>query len=288
MTHVLEATRFTKCISADSSLRAVIVQAKGLPAYLSTLHQIKGQIADAMTEASFAGLLIASYLKSGERVNLNAQGSGKVGQALIDAWPDAAIRGYVIERAQPDASESLSGRGPWGVGVLSVLRTKADSPGQPYIGTVPLSTGWLDQDLAHYWQHSEQVPSIVSISARHETAILIQALPDATAELRASLLSKAAALRELVSTVAPASDPALALSALLPNMTFRMLEQKPISYRCECSLEKVKRALMLAGASELEYMLAKDKGASVHCDFCATDYKIDPATLCELIDAARS
>ena len=52
---------------------------------------------------------------------------------------------------------------------------------------------------------------------------------------------------------------------------------------CNCSWERVSRALALVGVEELQAMMIEDQGASVRCDFCAKEYKLGIAELKALI-----
>ena len=154
------------------------------------LHGLEGDVAQSLGEATVGALMIGSYCKQGERVNLNIQGSAFIKQALVDAHPDGTVRGYVTERHfNPGQVETTRNFGPWGDGVLSVLRTKTGERERPYIGTVPLLTGYLAKDLTFYWHQSEQIPSAVgiavSVDGKRVTAaggFLVQALPGASDE----------------------------------------------------------------------------------------------------------
>src|SRR5947209_8721863 len=90
--------RWIKCLSSQGSIRGVALHATELVRKMAEVHQLQGMGAKGLGEAVMAALLVASYCKSGERVNLNIRGSMHYRQALIDAYPDGTVRGYVIER----------------------------------------------------------------------------------------------------------------------------------------------------------------------------------------------
>src|SRR5690242_16961592 len=139
--------RWIKCIATHGNIRGVAIRAGGLVRTMAETHGMKGEGSRGLGEAVMGALLLGSYMKPGERVNLNIQGDGLYQQALVDAHPDGTVRGYVVERpGHPSAKKRLE-RGPWGDGLLSVLRTKGDEGKQPYIGTIPLLTGHLAKDL---------------------------------------------------------------------------------------------------------------------------------------------
>jgi molecular chaperone Hsp33 len=256
---------------------------------------LRGTIAPA---AGLVGaILIGSYCKAGERINLNIQGSKLYRQALVDAYPDGTVRGYLVER-ESEAVHLVDGTemGPWGSGMLSVLRTKSEEGKQPYIGTVPLVTGHLAKDLTFYWYQSEQLPSAVGLVVNLEKngqvssagAFLVQVLPGASPAEVAAIEHHIKDMESLAQRIASDGDPLHLLSQIFQDTSFVVLEEKPLEMRCQCSWERVNRALALIGASELEAMLAEDNEAKVRCDFCAKEYKMGAEDLKKLIAAARS
>ena len=189
----MSPSKWIKCIATHGSVRGVAIEATSLVQELVQLHGLKGRYAQGLGEAVMGALLVASYCKSGERVNLNVRGSGDFPQGLVDAYPDGSVRGYVTVRDPKDATFGLAGDfGPWGEGTLSVLRTQmghASQSKQPFIGTVPLVTGHLAKDLTFYWLQSEQIPSAVGLAVNLQGdqvvsagAFLIQVMPQATSE----------------------------------------------------------------------------------------------------------
>ena len=88
-------SRWIKVISTHGQIRGVAVQATELVQEMANLHDLKGWGARGVGEATIAALLIASYCKAGERVNVNIRGSGHFLQALVDAHPEGHVRGFV-------------------------------------------------------------------------------------------------------------------------------------------------------------------------------------------------
>ncbi|MEK6580617.1 MAG: Hsp33 family molecular chaperone HslO, partial [Bdellovibrionota bacterium] len=157
-------SHWVKVVSTQSNIRGVALDATELVRSLAELHNIKGEDARALGEATMGALLTACYCRAGERVNLNIQGTGVVKQALIEAYPEGSARGYIIPRGPDEIIAPISEDiGPWGSGLLSVLKTQDQEAQKPYVGTVPLVTGHLAKDLTFYWHQSEQVPSAVGL-----------------------------------------------------------------------------------------------------------------------------
>lgn len=288
------ADKWVKCISTQGNVRGVAIHATHLARELAAMHGLNGFAAQALGETAIGALLISSFCKGGEKVNLNIRGTGRIQQALADATADGTVRGYVIARETDsvtpvDAEKQL---GPWGEGLLAVLRTKKSEGQQPYIGTVPLLTGHLAKDLTFYWAQSEQIPSAVGLAVNFKDGqihsaggFLIQTMPGASALEVRQIEQHINEISSYADSIARDADPLQLLSQVFQDTAFVVLEEKPIRFECTCNVDRVRRALMLTGVEELRSMIADQNGAEVHCDFCAKNYQFDRAALEALIQA---
>jgi len=283
--------RWVKCISTDGNIRGVAVQSTELIQSMANRHQLKTSLAiRGLGESVIGALLIASYCKQGQRINLNIRGSGHYHQALIDAYPEGTVRGYVVQREEGMIFQGQ--QGPWGTGLLSVLRTQ-DLPGEkPYIGTVPLITGHLAKDLSFYWVQSEQIPSAVGLSVEVQdqrvvsaSGFLVQAMPGASSAQVRTVEQHIHEFSSFGKNLSADTEPLHVLSQIFQSTAFMVIEEKKIQFSCRCSWERVQRALALVGVAELQSMLAEDHAAVVHCDFCSKEYKVDAPALELLIHA---
>ena len=295
MTQNEQTDRWIKCVSTHGNIRGVAIQATHLVQSISELHQLSEIGAKGLGESIIGGLLISSFCKGGERINLNVRGSGHYQQALVDAYPNGTVRAYLSERP---SEEILKGKkqdsGPWGSGLISVLRTKDGESKQPYIGTVPMITGHLAKDLSFYWVQSEQIPSAVGLVTQVQNGrvvsaggFLVQAMPGATSAEIATIESHIHELHGLPGELIQNSDPIHLLSKIFQSTAFIIVEEKPLKFVCNCSWDRVERALTLVGPQELKAMLAEDHQATVKCDFCTKEYLVDAAKLEQMISSAE-
>ncbi|MBI2711590.1 MAG: Hsp33 family molecular chaperone HslO [Bdellovibrio sp.] len=285
--------RWVKCISTQGNIRGVALFAKNLVQLQADQHKLRGDSISRLGEALMGGLFLASYCKKGERINLNIQSTGRYKQALVDAYPDGSVRGFLVERESPE-DLTQDDQGPWGSGTLSALKTKDLDREKPYIGTVPILTGHLAKDLSFYWVQSEQIPTAVGLAVQVKNkqvvaagGFLIQALPGASTDEIRGIEEHIRELDSFTKQISQIENPTQLLSHLFQNTAFMVVEEKPITFKCSCSWEKVRRALGLVGAEELASMLADPKISVVRCDFCAHEYEIDRETIRELLEAVR-
>jgi len=285
--------KWVKCISSTGTIRAVAITAIDIANRIAERHGTSEIGSIAQTEALIASLILSSYCKGGEKVNLNIQASGWCHQAIFDANSEAEVRGYIRERPQEEVHLARN-IGPWGIGLLSVLRTKFDEA-QPYIGTVPLLTGRLPKDLTFYWHQSEQVRSAVGIEVLVEDGkvtmaegFLIQAMPGATDQDIGLIEEHLKKLHEYGSDSTQRSTPLNLLAYLLEHQSFSVLEEKPLVFKCPCSIERVKRSLILVGPQELKSMADEKKDVEIQCDFCSEKYIFNPEMIRSLISGGEA
>jgi molecular chaperone Hsp33 len=283
--------RWVKSITTTGTIRGVAIEATALIQGVGDLHQVSGATLQGLGEALLSGLLLSSYLKVGDRVNLNIQGTGQFVQALVDAYPEGHFRGYVIPRSVEAVKLGADGQmGPWGEGLMSVLKTKDTLGEKPYIGTVPLVTGHLAKDLAFYWHQSEQVPSAVGIEVKMDgarvssaVAFLIQAMPGAADLELKEIEAHIAEMGGLFGFTQKYESPVALLAQVFQNSQFLILEERDLRFDCSCSWDRVYRAVALTGVKELEDMLASTEEVSVACDFCTRNYSVSKDQLRRLL-----
>lgn len=273
-----------KWLSQPGNIRVVAVEATALVRELAKAQQLTGLAQQGYGEAVVGALLIASAHKTGESINLNAQGSSLFKQAMIDASPEGKVRGFL--REQKDKSMHTFGaeghNGPWGSGVLSILFTKDFEGKYPYTGMVPISTGFLDDAINEYYKDSEQTSSrvgfVVELDGQEVVrarGALVQVLGGAT-EQEVALVDglKVQALR----TLARVADDETAFmnqaAQLLQNLNLKNVETQKLVAHCNCSQERIERALALTGKKEIKEALGKDPYLSITCDFCRKEFRL--------------
>ena len=268
-----------KAISQPGHVRCVIIQAPSLIEELGRIHHLSDEMTPALGEAVISALMLSSFCKGNERVNLTVQGDASIRQAFVDADPQGHVRGYLL---LSDLSEVKSEEN-WGSGIFSVLRTQAEEGRQPYIGSVPLASQDLQECLSRYWNLSEQVVSAVAISRQARGGVLFQVLGGATPEEVSWVKGLESRLRAVVDEVISSQDPLACLSSLFTEREFVEIEVKPLTLKCSCSFEKVEKALMMIGEGELHSILKNEGCSSISCDFCGKKYTFDQAALLKIL-----
>ena len=73
------------------------------------------------------------------------------------------------------------------------------------------------------------------------------------------------------------------LQDVLGEFELNILEKTDVKFSCNCSRERVEKALLSIGKAEIEDILKTDKKAVLHCHFCNKDYEFDENYLTNLL-----
>jgi molecular chaperone Hsp33 len=284
-----------RTLSADGSVSVRVLSATNLVREAVRRHQTSPAASVALGRALMGALLLASEAQDGERVQLQLRGDGPLGTILVTADSGGAVRGYVQHPGAdpPLRGEELGVAEGVGLGALSVERNHP-SWKRPYNGIVPLVTGEIAQDLAHYLLESEQKPSAVALGvylgrdAAVEAAggYLIQSLPGASERALADLeLRVAGTLHPSEMLHAGASAQSI-LERLVAGVGAAETSRVAPRFECPCSVERVRRAATLLGRDELRDAAAQGETLEVRCAFCADVYRLGPDEVGSLLPDA--
>lgn len=222
-------------------------------------------------------------------VSLRLDGDGPLRGALMICSGQGDLRGYAFEPQLwlEENEDNLFPLKALGSGTLSVIRGYPDK--QPVTGTTALGEGELAQNLAHYFDQSEQIPTVVNLgvlidknaSVRASGGFIIQQMPDADPRLADELIASLAK----TPNVSDLMDMGLSLPDILTRFVIEAdkLDLKPahpIRYQCNCSRERFSRALLLLGTGELSQMR---EGIDPQCHFCNASYHFSSADIEALI-----
>ena len=64
----------------------------------------------------------------------------------------------------------------------------------------------------------------------------------------------------------------------------KAMETRDIGWECDCSTERLEKALMSIGVTDMKTILEEDGEAELTCQFCRTKYHFDKEHLERLLD----
>ena len=147
---------------------------------------------------------------------------------------------------------------------------------EPYVGSVGLIGGEIAEDLAAYFVESEQIPTACGLGVlvdRDQSVLkaggyLIQLLPGAGEDIITKVEGSVLAAGAVTKLLQEDDDPESMLRRALSDFDLEILERSPIEYRCYCSRDRMERALISLGPTELRSLLDEQGEAELTCRFC--------------------
>lgn len=245
----------------------------------------------ALGRALMGAVLMAASAKHGESVQLQLRGDGPLGTVFAIADAEGRGRGYA---SQPRAHVATRGgaidvAGAVGRGVLVVVRERAGSA-EPYSGIVPLVSGTVAQDLAHYLAESEQIHAAIALGVYLEPegvasagGFFAQALPGASEAEIEQVESNVRGFPGPGELVREGLDADAIVDRLLAGLGSRERQRSEPVFHCGCQRERVLRAVTLLGAAELSEVAAGDEPLDVSCRFCGERYRVSPDEIGSLL-----
>ena len=288
-----------RAISDDGYVKAAAVSARDLVERARQIHKTLPVGTAALGRTLSAASLMGSALKErGESLTLQIRGGGPLGTVLAVSDHLGNVRGYVENPAvdlplRPDGKLDVGGA----VGRAGTLTVMQDLHlKEPHSGSVELLSGEIAEDLAAYFAESEQVPTVCALGVLVDTdqsviaagGYLIQLLPGAPGELIDRIERGVLAAGPVTTQLRSNPDPEALLRAAVPELSLQVLDRYEIGYRCDCSRERMERALIAMGRRDLEEVLREDGQAELVCRFCHSVQKFTRADLEELLHGMDS
>jgi molecular chaperone Hsp33 len=280
-----------RTLSRDGGLSVRALVATRLVVDAARRHGTAPTATAALGRTLMGAILLASGAKDDETLQIQVRGNGELGTVMAIADGSGRVRGYA---ANPTAHRPLRGGkldvgGAVGLGVLAVVRYHPTWR-EPYSGIVPLVSGEIAEDLAHYLLESEQTPSALALGVyvgpdgipEAAGGYLVQALPGASE----------AELDELAATIAVLPPPSelvrggLTADGLLDRLLgadrSRQRHRSEPRFACSCTLERIQQAVTLLGRDETREIARTGETLTVRCEFCGEVYALDPEAVAAL------
>ncbi len=271
-----------RAVAADGMIRAFAASTGGLVEEARAIHNTAPVVTAALGRMLTAGVMMGTMMKNPEdRLTIKIDGAGPMRGVLVTADCMGHVKGYPYESAvilPPNAKGKLDVSGAIGAGILTVISDTGLK--EPYVGQVELVSGEIAEDIAYYYASSEQVPSTVGLGVLVNAdstvncagGFIIQLMPGCPEETISALET---AMKDVTSVTDILKDGTTAeemLLRLLKPLDPVITDIMDCSFYCNCSRDRVSRALMTVGEKELRSMISDGKPVEVSCHFCGKSY----------------
>jgi len=262
-------------------------------------HQTSPTASAALGRTLTGNLLLGSSLKDYDRLTVKIESEGPIGAIVTESTPEGTVRGYVrnpLAESPQNEDGKFDVSGIVGEGMFYVIRESGYQMGlhrDPYVGSVPITSGEIAEDFAFYLAKSEQIPSAVLLGVLLQNAepfvsasggVLIQMMPGANEHLITMIEDTIKYAPHLTSVIHEGATPEDLLKLALGEIPFKVLEEKDVAFNCNCSMERAVSLVSSLGVEEVKSMLEEDKGAVMDCGFCNEKYELSESHLKEIVD----
>ncbi|MBQ3601635.1 MAG: Hsp33 family molecular chaperone HslO [Lachnospiraceae bacterium] len=283
--------------AANNQIRVFAATTKELVEYARKAHNTSPVATAALGRLLTAGAMMGSMCK-GEKdlLTLQIQCSGPIQGLTVTADAKANVKGYVYnpnvmlppsEQGKLDVGKALD------LGVLSVIKDMGLK--EPYMGQTQLVSGEIAEDLTYYFATSEQVPSAVALGVLMEKdntvkqagGFIIQLMPFAEDTLAQRLEEKLKEITSITALLEKNMTPEDIVKEVLGDFGVEIMDTVPTQFYCNCTKERVEKAIISVGSKELRAMIDENKPIEVNCHFCNKNYTFNIEELKEILRKSK-
>ena len=293
-----EMGKLVRCISSDGTLTVMAADTTDIVNTAQEIHKTSAVVSAALGRLLTAACLMGSALKGkDDSVTLRINGGGPAGTILAVSDSSGNVRGYAVN---PVVEIPLNDKGKLDVagavgtdGALTVIKDLGLK--DPYVGQIPIASGEIAEDITSYFAVSEQIPTVCALGVlvnpdltiRRAGGFIIQLLPTADDSVIDLVEKCIEGIEPVTKMLDSKMTPEEICRRVLADFELEVLDEAQPEYRCNCSRDRVSKALISMGREELSDIM-KDERTEVCCQFCDKKYVFTPADIAKLIEQSNS
>ena len=285
-----------RATAAGGQIRAFAATTRDLVEEARRRHNTSPVATAALGRLLTAGVMMGSMMKNDTDVlTLQINGDGPLGGITVTADSQGNVKGYVQnpDVILPPKNGKLDVGGAVGIGLLTVIKDMGLK--EPYSGQTILVTSEIAEDLTYYFANSEQVPSSVGLGVLMEKdntvkcsgGFIVQLMPFAEEKVISRLEENVGKITSVTKLLEEGYTPQQLLSDLTEGLDLEVTDTMPARFYCNCSKERVERAVASIGAKDIQEMIDEGKDIEVKCHFCNTAYNYSVDELKSILKRSR-
>jgi len=284
--------RMIRATAADGNVRAFAAITTDTVEKARQAHNTSPVATAALGRLMTGAVMMGADMKNDEDlVTVKIGCDGPIGSLLVTADRNGHVKGYVQNPGvmlPANEKGKLDVGGALGLGVLTVIKDIGLK--EPYTGDTILVSGEIAEDLTYYYATSEQIPSSVALgvlmnrenTVRVAGGFMVQLMPGCPEETAMQLEEKLNGIGSVTSMLDAGMTPEDILNSILGDMHPDIKEEQvPVAFTCNCSRDRVKKALISTGREELKQMADEGKDVELCCQFCGKKYVFTAAEIGE-------
>ena len=283
-----------RAVTSDGAVRASAAVTTNMVNEAQKIHGTSPTATAAIGRLLTAAGIMGDMMK-GEKdsITLQIDGGGPIGKLIAVSDSHGNVKGYVTNPLVdlPLKNGKLDVGGAVGTdGTLGLIRDFGLK--EPYMGHVKLCTGEIGDDIALYYARSEQIPSIVALgvlvdrdlSVNAAGGMILQVMPEATDEQILKLEEMVKEMPAITSMLEDGAVPEDIIAFALRDFASYTFETAETAYACDCSRERIERAVRSLGKAEIRDIIDKQIQAELTCHFCNKKYIVSKEELEAMLD----
>ena len=286
MDYIVRAT------AANASIRAFAITSRDLVETARTDHNTSPVMTAALGRLLSGGAMMGAMLKGDkDLLTLQIQCSGPAQGLTVTADSKGNVKGYAVNpvvNLPPNAQGKLDVGGALDLGILSVIKDMGLK--EPCVGQCQLQTGEIAEDLTYYFATSEQIPSAVGLgvlmnkdnTVKQAGGFIIQLMPFTSDEIIEKLEKRISEIDSVTMMLERGLSPEGILEEILGEFGVEITDTLPTAFVCDCSKEKVSRALATISKKDMDSIINDGESIEVKCQFCNKAYTFDIDELKEI------
>lgn len=283
--------------AADNQIRVFAATTRALVEEARKAHNTSPVATAALGRLLTGGAMMGSMMKGDkDLLTLQIQCNGPIKGLTVTADSQGNVKGYAYnpnvmlppsDKGKLDVGKALD------LGVLSVIKDMGLK--EPYMGQTQLVSGEIAEDLTYYFATSEQVPSAVALgvlmnkdnTVKRAGGFIIQLMPFAEDGLAEKLEEKLKNMEPITALLEKGMTPEDIIDSVLGEFGVEIMDTLPAQFYCNCTKERVEKAIVSVGAKELNEMIQEGKTIEVNCHFCNKNYTFSIEELKEILRKSK-
>ena len=286
-----------RATAANSQIRAFAATTRELVEYARAAHNTSPVATAALGRLLTAGSMMGIMMKGDkDLLTLQIHASGPLNGMTVTADAKGNVKGYVGNPnvvIHANEKGKLDVAGAVGIGFMNVIKDMGLK--EPYLGQTELRTSEIAEDLTYYFATSEQVPSSVGLGVLMEKdntvkqagGFILQLMPFTEEEVIDRLEENLKRVTSVTGMLEEGKTPEGILETLLEGFDIEINDRVPTQFHCNCSKERVEKALISIGRKEIQEMIDEGKEIEMNCHFCNKNYKFSVEDLKRILHECR-
>ena len=286
--------KIVRYITTDGSAFVIAADTTSIVAEAERIHKTSAVNTAALGRLLTAASMMGDMLKGkDDSITLRLNGNGPAGSLIAVADSDGNARGYVqnpIVEIPLNDKGKLDVRGTVGTqGYLYVMKDIGLK--EPYVGQTQIVSGEIAEDITNYFATSEQTPSVCALgvlvnpdlTVAAAGGFIIQLLPGCPDEIIDKIEYSMQDIEAVTTMLSNGMTPDEIAERAMKNIEIEKLDESSVEYKCNCSKDRVEKALISSGKKALEDMIESGENTSVECHFCDKKYIFTPSDIKKLL-----